>query len=466
MDSVFHDLRVGLRLLWKDKAFTATAALTLALCIGANTALFAVVHNVLLRPLNVPDSDRILIMGNAYPGAGVTTGSSSGVPDYYDRLRETDVFEEQAMYDGRDQSIDQNGVPTRVRVLQVTPSFFRLIKVAPAMGRPFTEEEGEPANAQKAVLSYALWQTQFGADPHAIGKDIRIDGRPSTIVGVMPKDFSFLNPDVRLWTPLAFTPEQKSDDQRHSNSWQHIGRLKPEASLQQAQQQIDALNKANLDRFPQYKTLLINAGFHTIVQRLQDEIVQDGKATLYLLWGGAIFVLLIGCVNVANLALVRSRVRLKELATRVALGAGRWRIGRQLVTESLLLTLISAAAGLLVGHAVLLLLGRLNIQELPRGEEIRLDATVVAWTLAVSALIGVVLGMIPVANVPANLTRVLREEGRSGTSGRGARTLRRALVVAQVAFAFVLLIGAGLLFASFRQVLAVDPGFSSDGVMT
>jgi MacB-like periplasmic core domain len=159
------DIRVGLRLLWKDKAFTATAALTLALCIGANTALFSVVHNVLLRPLNVPDSDRVLLMGNAYPGAGAVVGTNSGVPDYYDRLRETTVFEEQALYNSRNQSIDQNGTPTRVRVTQATPSFFRLLRVAPAIGRTFTDQEGEPGNEMKVVLSYALWQSQFGGDP-------------------------------------------------------------------------------------------------------------------------------------------------------------------------------------------------------------------------------------------------------------------------------------------------------------
>jgi predicted permease len=467
VDSILHDLRVGLRLLWKDKAFTVTAALTLALCIGANTALFSVVHNVLLRPLNVPESERILIMGNAYPGAGAAIGGSSGVPDYYDRLRETTVYEEQALFNGRNVSIDQNGTPTRVRVTQVTPSFFRLIRVAPAIGRVFTEDEGETGNARKAVLSYALWQTQFGGDTAAVGKDIRIDGNPYTVVGVMPRGFYFLNPKVLLWTPLAFTPEQKADNARHNNSWQHIGRLKPGASVQQAQQQIDALNKANLDRFPQYKTLLINAGFHTTADRLQDNIVREIRPTLYLMWGGAIFVLLIGCVNVANLVLVRSRARLKELATRLALGAGRWRVGRQLITESVLLTMMSASLGLLVGYVALQMLGSLNIQELPRGNEIHLDGIVVAYTLGISALIGIVLGMIPVANVlPANLTLVLREEGRSGTSGRGARSLRRVLVVAQVAFAFVLLIGAGLLFASFRRVLAVDPGFSTGGVFT
>jgi putative ABC transport system permease protein len=463
------DLRVALRLLWKDKAFTITAALTLALCIGANTALFSVVHNVLLRPLPVPDSDQILLMGNAYPGAGAAAaiGGNSGVPDYYDRLRDVTAFEEQALYNGRNHSIDQNGTPTRVRVTHATPSFFRLLRVSPLMGRTFTPEEGEIGNEKKAVLSYALWQTQFGGDPQVLGKDIRMDGQPHTVVGVMPQGFYFLNPNVMLWTPLAFTADQKADSSRHNNSWQNIGRLKPGATIQQARQQVNALNAANLERFPQYKELLINAGFHTNVDRLQDTLVRDIKATLYLMWGGALFVLLIGCVNVANLVLVRSRARLKELATRLALGAGRWRIGRQLVTESVLLTMVSAAIGVLVGYAALRLLGTLNIQELPRGEEIRLDGVVIAYTLAIAAVIGFVLGLIPVASVlPANLTSVLREEGRSGTAGVGARTLRRALVVAQVGFAFILLIGAGLLFASFRQVLAVDPGYTTDGVLT
>src|SRR6185436_794943 len=371
----------------------------------------SVVHNVLLRPLPVPESDQIVLMGNAYPGAGATIGGSSGVPDYYDRLRDVKVMEEQALYQGRNLSIDQNGTPTRVRATLVTPSYFRLLRVAPALGRTFSEQEGEPGNEKKAVLSYSLWQSQFGGDPQAIGKDIRLDGQPYNIIGVMPKGCYFLNPDVMLWTPLAFTAQQKDDQQRHNNSWQNIARLKPGASIQQAQQQVDAVNAANLIRFPQYKELLINAGFHTTVDRLKDTLVKDIRATLYLMWGGALFVLLIGCVNVANLVLVRSRARMKELATRLALGASRWRVGRQLVTESVLLTLVSAAVGLLVGYATLQLLGTLNIQELPRGEEIRLDGVVMAYTVGVAALIGLVLGLIPVANVlPANLTSVLREE--------------------------------------------------------
>src|SRR5882672_7632068 len=409
------DLRVALRLLWKDKAFTVTAALTLAICIGANTALFSVVHNVLLRPLPVPESDRIVLVANDYPKA--TAGGFlgySGAPDYYDRLRETTTFEEQAMYDVRNQSLDQNGTPARVRVMEATPSFFRIAKIAPLVGRTFTDAEGETGNEKKAVLSYALWRSQFGGDPQAVGRDIRIDGQPHTIVGVMPRDFVFINPGVLLWTPLAFTPRQKT--QRHSNNWQQISRLKPGATIEQARAQLNALTAANMVRFPEFKEILTNAGFRTVAVGLQAFLVRDVKSILFLMWGGAIFVLLIGCVNVANLMLVRSRARLKELATRLALGAGRWRVARQLISESVALTMVSAAAGLLVGYAALQALAQMNIQELPRGQEIRMDPVVVGSTLAVAALIGFVLGLIPVAAVlPVNLTSVLREEGRTGT---------------------------------------------------
>jgi putative ABC transport system permease protein len=465
VSSLVMDLRVAVRLLLKDTAFTVTAALTLALCIGANTALFAVVRTVLLRPLPFPRAERIVLMSNEYPGAGVSIGGNSSAPDYYDRLRETTVYEEQAMYNTSDVSVDENGTPTRVRVMNVTPSFFRLLQIPPRLGRIFSDAEGEIGNEKKLVLGYALWQTQFGGDPSAIGRDVRIDGQPYTVVGVMPQSFRFVNADVMLWRPLAFTPERKQ--QRHSNNWRNIGRLKPGATVAQAQSQIDALNLANLDRFPQYKQLLINARFHTTVVPLQDDLVRDVRKTLYLMWGGALFVLLIGCLNVANLVLVRSRARLKELATRLALGAGRWRVARQLMSESVLLTVVSSAIGLAIGYAALRLIASLNVQDLPRGQEIALDAVVAVATVATAIAIGLLLGFIPVAAVlPANLTSVLREEGRSGTAGRGARSLRRVLVVAQVAFAFVLLVGAGLLFASFRQLLAVDPGFDPNGVLT
>ena len=467
MDSLVHDLKVGLRLLWKDRSFTATVAVTLALCIGANVALFSVVSNILLRPLPMPESGRIAIIGNSYPKAGAANLRAVAVPDYFDRLRETTAFEEQALYNNASVTVDQHGTATRVRAMNVTPSFFRVLGVQPHLGRSFTDAEGEQGNQLKIVLSYGLWQSAFGGDASIVGRDVRLDGNTYAVVGVMPQDFIYQRPDVMLWRSLAFTPVQKSDQMRHSNNFQQIARLKPGATFEQAQLEINRLNAANLDRFPQFKQIVIDAGFNTLVSPLQDDMVRDVRTTLYLMWGGALFVLLIGCVNVANLVLVRSRARLKELATRLALGAPRGRIARQLITESLMLALGSAGVGLAVGWGALRLLGALNIQELPRGSEIRLDWATTAVTFAAGALIGLVLGLIPaLAAVPSTVTTMLREEGRSGTSGRGTRLLRRGLVVAQVAFAFVLLAGAGLLFSSFQRVLAVDPGFKPDHVLT
>jgi predicted permease len=464
---VFHDLRVGLRLLVKDRAFSATTLLTLALCIGANAALFSVVHNVLLRPLPIPEADQLLDVTNLYPKAGVTEGGQVGVPDYLDRKKTVKAFEENALYRGERPTMEVKGSPVRMRGQSVTPSFFRVVRAQAARGRTFTEDVGEPGNDKKVILSYALWQSQYAGAADVIGREVRLDGRPFTIVGVMPKTFAFLSSDVMLWVPLAFTADQKGPKARHNNSWNEVARLKPGATIEQAQAEVNALNNVIADELPEIKPLLINAGFYSRVLRLQEYLVRPIKATLYLMWGGSLFVLLIGIVNVANLVLVRSRVRLKELATRLALGAGRLRIAQQLVTESVLLTMMAAVAGLAVGYWSLRALNALSIQDLPRGAEIHLDGVVVAWTFAASALMGIVLGLIPVATIlPLNLTTVLREEGRSGTAARGARTARRALVVLQVAFAFVLLIGAGLLFASFRRVVAVDPGFNSEGVMT
>lgn len=464
MDLLLQDLRFGARLLWKNKGFAVTAVATLAICIAANTAIFSVINSVVLKPLPVPESDRILLMYNSYPNAGVDR-ASNGVPDYYDRLRDLTVFEEQALYQDQGLTIGEKGSVERLLGYGVTPSFFRLLRAKPALGRIFTEEEGERGNERKVVLSHALWQRLYGGDRSILGKDLRIYGNPFTIVGVMPKDFLYLDPEVRLWRPLAFSPEQKQA--RHSNSWEMIGRLKPGATLQQAQAQLNALNAANLERFPEFKNILINAGFRTKIFRLQDEVVRDIKGVLYLLWGGVLFVLLIGAVNIANLMLARSSVRTKELATRFALGAGRWRVARQLTTESVLLTSCSAVIGMLLGYWGLRVLNTVGLNRIPRGGEIAMSGTVVLFILGLALAVGIFVGMIPMAHaLRINMTSLLREEMRSGASSRGSRAWRDALVVAQVALALVLLIGAGLLLASFRQVLAVNPGFATRQVLT
>ncbi len=464
MQSFFQDLKFGARLLWKDKGFAGTAIATLAVCIAANTAIFSIIHAVILRPLPLPESDRLLILYNSYPNVGVKR-AVNGVPDFYDRRRALTALEEVALYNHQGVTIGEKGSAQQVEGMNVTPSLFRLLRVNPYLGRVFSEEEGEIGSERKVILSYSLWQELYAGDKSVVGKELRVYGRGFTIVGVMPRDFLFLEPGTRLWRPLAFRPEQKQE--YHSNSWEMIGRLRPGASIPQVQAQLDALNKANLDKMPELKPLLINAGFHTEVHRLQDEVVRDVKRTLYLLWGGVLFVLLIGAVNIANLSLARSNVRMRELATRFALGAGRWRVTRQLVTENVLLTLCGAFLGLVLGWWGLRLFEALRLSQMPRGSEIAVDGPVVVFILALSFLVGTVIGLIPVLHtLNADLSLVFRAEGRTGTSARGARILRNSLVVAQIAFALVLLAGAGLLLASFRNVLAVRPGFSAENVLT
>jgi predicted permease len=465
MEFAFRDLRHAIRSLMADRGFTATVVLTIAVCIAANTATFAVVNSVLLRPLPVQDARSILLMANRYPKAGADSGYNSASGDYYDRLRDVNVFSEQALFRTTARTIEIQGTPQRITGMLATPSLFRLLRISPAYGRAFSDAEGEPGGDQKVILSDSLSRSLFGRPEAALGKDVRMNGQPLTVVGVMPAGFNFINPDVRLWVPVAFTPAER--ELRHSNNWDNIGRLKPGATLQQAQSQVDALNRANLDRFPNFKEILINAGFHTMVVPLEDMLVKEVRGALYLLWGGAAFVLLIGAVNVANLVLARTTLRRKEFATRLALGAGAGRLMRQLVTESTLLALAGGVAGAALGTGLLKALGHSGIETLPRAGEVRVDSMVVLAMLVTAALVGIIIGLIPSAQViRARLNEVLREESRSGTSGRGARGVRQGLVVAQVGLAFVLLIGAGLVLASFRQLLHVDPGFDVKGVVT
>jgi predicted permease len=466
MGNVLQDLQFGTRLLWKDKGFTFTTLLTLVICIGANAAIFAVVHSVLLRPLPFAGSERVVLTYNSYPQAGVIH-ADSGVPDYYDRLRDVTAFEQIAMFQDRGLTLGGEGSASRVDAAAVTPSFFPLLGARALRGRLFRAEDGEVGGEHKVILSYALWQRLFAGSAAAVGRDLRINGVPFAIVGVMPADFLFLRADTQLWVPLAFTVQEKADASRHSNNWTMIGRLGPGATVEQAQQQIDALNAHNLERFPAMKQALIDAGFHTVAVPLQQELVSSIRPVLYLLWGGVVCVLLIGCVNIANLALVRASGRLRELATRQSLGAGHLRIARQLLIESALLTAAGGLGGLLLGRFVLGFLSHLDMAELPRGSEIHMDAVVVAAMLGLAALVGLLIGVVPVARLlRADLSTLLREAGRGGTSGRGGRRARRALVTAQFSFAFILLVCAGLLAVSFRQVLAVHPGFDPDGVLT
>jgi len=466
METLRHDFRFALRLLWKDRVFAVAAILTLAICIGANTAIFTVVRSVLFRPLPYPEPDQLVHVYDSFPNVGAPRAGTS-VPNFLDRQAAVDAIEETALYQSRGLNVGESASAERVSAMAVTPRFFRLLKVEALEGRTFTDEEGEIGKDRSVVLSHAFWQRNLGGDPTVVGTDLRIGGEPYTILGIMPESFVFLDPEVRLWLPIAFTEGQRSEDSRFSQNHEQIARLRSGATMAQAQDQIDALNARLVESAGPMKELLLNTGYHSVVVSFGDDVVSEVRGTLYLLWGGVLFVLLIAVVNITNLVLVRATGRAREMATRHALGAAHKRLARQLVTETTLVALAGGVAGLVAGLWGLDGLSALGLSELPRGAEIRLDGVVVAFTLGLAVLLGLVIGVVPVAQLAGtNLSEVLQQEGRSGTAGRGARLVRRTLAAAQVAIAFVLLIGAGLLLASFQALLAVDPGFRPTHVLS
>jgi putative ABC transport system permease protein len=473
-----RDLRSSVRLLLKSRGYTMTTILTLAVCLGANAAIFTVVHSVLLRPLPVPDSDRIIAMGDVYPTITPNDILSNTAPSYFDRLEAITTLEEQALFTLWFDTITIDGVSEEIRGMRTTPSLFRVLQVSPGLGRAFTEADGEIGAEQKVILSHGLWQRLYGGDPAVVGRDLRLGwtGQRYTIVGVMPRGFSFFDvgdagharssgDDVQFWIPLAFTAAHRSEDARTRYGFFHVGRIRPDATTQQVQAQIDALNAANFERFPQLG--LAELRMYTAVTPLQEALTRNVSGILYLLWGGAAFVLLIGALNIANLSLARSSVRARELATRLALGASRFRVTRELIVEGVLLAGLGGLSSLGVGSWILQTLGSSGMANMPNAGSIHMDWTVVGFTLGLSALVGVLIGLVPATPVGRlNLNQVFAEGSRFGTGGRATRLLRRGLIVAQVAFSVVLLIGAGLLLTSFRNLLAVDAGFDAERVST
>lgn len=466
MSSLFNDFRFGLRLLAKDRSFTITAVLTLAVCIGANAAMFSVVRSVLLKPLPFPKSERVVLLYNSYPAAGAARVGTA-VPDLVDRqqsvpaLKETALFRREGMTYG-----DADGVE-RIITIRAMPSFFRVVSIGAIRGRVFDDSDGKQGQNQKVLLTSGFWHRHLGGRDDVVGKPIQLNGQPFEVVGVLPESFSFLQNDVDLFTPTAFVPDDFADNRRHSNNWQMIGRMADDASVALVQQQVDAVNLRNNDRFPEFRQILADAHFHTVTVRLQDDLVRDIKASLYLLWGGVLFVLVIGCVNLANLMIVRSAGRSREMATRHALGGEMGRLARQLLTETTVLALVGGGAGVLLAWWATRSVASLNLDQLPRGYEIQLDPIGLAFAFALTVGVGLVLGVAPALRLRRmNLNVELREESRGGTSGRRAQQIRRILAMAQVAIALVLLIGAGLLLASFRAVMNMDFGFHADNVMT
>jgi predicted permease len=464
MEKLIRDLRYAGRSLVRSKGYPAAVIMTLSACIAVNVAIFAIVNAVLLRPLPVPQAQNIVLMANRYPKAGVGELNESSSGDYYDRMENVPALPEQAEFRFVNQTIDINGAAERVTGMTATPSLFSLLQVKPLLGRFFTSAEGEVGAQQKVILSYGLWQQLYGSDPAAVGGELRLSGRPFTVVGVMPRSFVFINPEVQLWIPTAFTAQEKTV--HHSNNWYDIGRLRAGATMQQVQAQIDVLNAANLEKFPEMKGMLVNAGFHTVVEPLEDMVVKDVRSILRLLWAGAVFVLLIGVLNVANLALARLSLGRKEFATRLALGAGRAQLMRQLMMENLLLAAASVVGGVMLGAILLRIVAATGLNHFPRAYEVKVDGAVVVvavlLALGASALISS-LSLVGLSRT--GFQNVLRDDERTGTAGN-SRAVRRGLVVAQIGFAFSLLVGAGVLLASFRELLRVNPGFRTAGILT
>jgi predicted permease len=470
METLLHDLRFGLKLLWKEKTFSATVLLTLAVCIGANATIFSVVNTVLLEPLPFDQPDQLVTVFNSYPGAGAERASSGG-PDFFYRRERIDAFQEVANYQGWGNTVGEAGSTERASTARVTSTFFPLLGVSPILGRDFTWEEMEDGNHRKVILSYAYWQEKFQGDPFVLEKTLRVDGEPFEIVGVLPQDFRLVGEgDPRdFFLPIPFDPEERTLERWHSNNYQQMARLAPGATVEQARAQIDALNASLIPEWPVPggAQILKDAGFHTRVLSTKDDLLAEIRPSLLLLWAGVAFVLIIGCVNIANLMLARSNVRMRELATRLALGADRAVLGRQLLTEAGLLGIIGGGLGLLLGYGGLQLLGTLGVQQLPRGTEISLDGAVTLFTLGLGLGAGILFGSIPLLHVMrSDLNTVFRAESRSGTASRRSVLLRSALVTGQVAVAFVLLIGAGLMLRSFQEVVEIDPGFQAEGVLT
>src|SRR5216684_6541029 len=466
-DELRRQLSYAARLLRKAPGFTATALLTLAVCFGANLTIFAVIDSVLLRPLPFPEPGRLMTIFNTYPKAGVERDGSS-VTNYYERRGHISAFTSLAIYSYGTELVGESGSTEREQTMRVSPDFFSTLGLGPVIGRTFTDEETTSQTDHVAILSDTFWRQRYSADPNVIGRQIRVNSVPRTVIGVLPPVFRFLSSDARVFLPLASRAEDRTPLQRHSggNVIQMMARLKPDATLVQAQSQIDAQNTTLEADDPQAK-MMADAGFRSLVVSLHADHVAAIRPTLLLLQAGAIALLLIGAVNLVNLLLVRASGRVKELAVRQALGASRGYVVSEVVVETTLLTLVGGLLGLAVGAGGIHLLRVLGADRLPLGGRIAFDARLALVALVAAIIMGIVFA-VPIAwfNLRRHLGNALQSESRGSTSGRAAQILRHSFIVSQIALAFMLLAGAGLLGLSLQRVMAVSPGFRSDHVLT
>jgi len=466
-DEISRQSGYALRLLQKSPGFTATALLTLAVCLGANLTIFAVIDSVLLRPLPFPNAERLVTLYNTYPKAGVDRDGSS-LTNYYERRGRIPAFSTVAIYRYGTAILGEPGSTQREQITRVSPDFFATLGRGPVLGRAFAEAETSYQTDSVAILTDTYWRRHFNADPNVIGHDIRVDNLRRTIIGVLPADFRFLSSEAQLYFPLSSNPGQRLPRQRHSggNAIQMIARLKPGASLTQAQSQIDLQNSSLELDDPQAK-MMADAGFRSLVVPLHADHVASIRPTLLLLQTGVFALLLIGVVNLVNLLLIRAHARTKESAVRRALGASGGHLLSEVLIETTLLTLMGGFLGLLFAFGGIRLLAHLGADRLPLGAQITFDVRLASLALLGSIVLGIVLAA-PIAwvNLHGQPIEALQAESRGGTASRAVQRLRHGFIITQTALAFVLLVGAGLLSLSLERASQVSPGFHVDHILT
>ena len=463
MSDITQDLRYGLRSLVRTPGFTGVAVLTLALGIGATTAIFSVVNAVVLRPLPYPDADRIVMvwMDNRRQGTPEDIHSWPNYVDYRDQNR---VFAQLAAYVPSGYNITGGCVegacePQRVAAAASTAPLFGVLGASPLLGRVYSAEEEQQGRDGVVVISHGLWTRQFGADPGIVGRTVRLNGRARTVIGVMPRAFAFPSPDTDVWVPLVLPPQFK--EQRQVYGLYVVGRLKPGVAFERAQGDMTALARQLEEQYPENRDLGVN-----LVALPEQVVGKTLRTALWIMLGAVAAVLLIGCANVANLLLSRAATREREVGVRLALGASRGRLVRQLLTESVLLAALGGALGVLLAWGGLRLLIGLAPTDIPRLDQVRIDGAVLAATTLLVVTTGVAFGLVPALQASRpNLVEALREGGR-GTAGQRGHRLRRLLAGAQVALVVVLLTAAGLLIRSFVQLQQVQLGFRPDHLLT
>ncbi|HET8783521.1 MAG TPA: ABC transporter permease [Pyrinomonadaceae bacterium] len=455
----FQDLRYAGRMQLKNPGFTVVALIALALGIGANTAIFSVVNSVLLRPLPYKDPERLVMVWEDASKFGYPRDTPA-TANFVDWRNQNTVFEGMAAIADESFNLIGTGDPERLEGRLVSANLFPLLGVDPQIGRTFTSAEDQPGSNRVVVLSYALWQRRFGGDNNIVGQPLNLNGETYTVIGVMPARFQFPTSDDAMWAPIAFTTEDAANRNRHY--LQVLARMKPGTSLEQAQAEMNTIATRLSQQYPDSNTDLGAA-----VTSLHEHLVGDIRPALLILLGAVGLVLLIACANVANLLLARAAVRQKEIAVRVALGARRWRLIRQFLTESLLLSTIGGVVGLAIAYGGLVLLRAFIPENISQARDISIDLKVLGFTLLVSMITGLIFGLAPALQAARfNQTETLKEGGRDSATGSGGKRIRGLLVMSEVAVSLVLLIGAGLLINSFLRLRNVDPGFRADNLLT